>query len=266
MSRFLLTGPVTALAFGLSSVLFTLFNKVRSCWLTHYVRCYLCRHEHFPFASQAIYLGSDVLNQCLALMQNVLSQYQFSSPNVLTLCQCIFGIVVLLALRHQGVTHFPLLDIQIARKASLLSLLYFGKILSSTISLRRINLLMFGSLRQLSVLLVMVEEYMFMGMWLSSAHAFIHVELGVSFAGVVPDMPTFQSTILIAVGASIAASHDLTFNLVCARHTSTRDCIPEPGIHTAFPTCRKATFAYSLPTYSPLCTQHTSTLLGSKPD
>jgi hypothetical protein len=42
-------------------------------------------------------------------------------------------------------------------------MLYFGKILTSTISLGRINVPMFGALRQLSVMFVMVEEYFILG-------------------------------------------------------------------------------------------------------
>lgn len=96
-------------------------------------------------------------------VQIVLSTYSFHGTHTLTFCQGVVAIICLLVMRHYRFTSFPLFDVDIMRKSAMLSMLYFGKILTSTISLGRVNVPMFTSLRQLSIVFVMVEEYVLLG-------------------------------------------------------------------------------------------------------
>lgn len=95
--------------------------------------------------------------------QSVLSAYHFPGTHTLTCAQAIVAILCLLAMRAWKLTDFPTFDPALALRLTPLSLIYIAKIVTSMVALGSVNVPMFTALRQLTVIFVIAEEFLFLG-------------------------------------------------------------------------------------------------------
>ncbi|XP_053323513.1 UDP-N-acetylglucosamine/UDP-glucose/GDP-mannose transporter [Spea bombifrons] len=123
----------------------------------------------------------------------VLTTYRFPSSSFLATGQMGFTILVLYIAKLNNMITFPDFDKQIPRKLFPLPLLYIGNHLTGLSSTQKLSLPMFTVLRKFSIPLTLILEM-------------IVLRKRYSFSVVL-------SVTLIIVGALIAASFDLSFNL-----------------------------------------------------
>lgn len=132
-------------------------EEVGPCYGGGYVR----RHGGViaAVAFAGISIAITVFNKAVA------SEYHFTCNLALTLCQAVLQLVALRALHVAGIISLPPLKQvgAVALHVAPLSLLLVAKIVTSMVSLSRASIPMFNSLRQLSVVFVLVEEWWLLG-------------------------------------------------------------------------------------------------------
>ncbi|XP_018413372.1 PREDICTED: UDP-N-acetylglucosamine/UDP-glucose/GDP-mannose transporter [Nanorana parkeri] len=125
--------------------------------------------------------------------KSVLTAYRFPASTFLAVGQMGFTIVILYTGKTMGFITFPDFDRQIPRKLFPLPLLYIGNHLTGLLSTQKLSLPMFSVLRKFSILFTLILEMIILRKRYS-----LSVALSVS---------------AMMIGAFIAASFDLTFNL-----------------------------------------------------
>ncbi len=152
-------------------------------------------HESHRFAGLAAALAYGVSSMAITLFNKaVLSVYGFSYPQVLTLLQSLVTIICLWALRRAGIMSFPDMTMNLAWKVAPLAMIFLFYVIVSLASLGRVNIPMFTALRRTTIVMVMLEEYYLNGTKQSKA--------------------ILATTVVMVVGALIAAMKDLTFDPV----------------------------------------------------
>ncbi|CAD5113016.1 DgyrCDS2218 [Dimorphilus gyrociliatus] len=124
----------------------------------------------------------------------VLTSFKFPSYQFLGLGQMVSTITVLLTLKLVGLVNFPNLSRDIPKKVWPLPLIFFGNLVFGLGGTKKLNLPMFTVLRRFSILFTMIAEFYVLG-----TRASLRVQLCVY---------------VMIIGSIIAASADLTFNLV----------------------------------------------------
>ncbi|BES99754.1 UDP-sugar transporter [Nesidiocoris tenuis] len=125
--------------------------------------------------------------------KSVLTSYGFPSFQALALGQMVTTIVVLYVGKHIGVVSFPDLDLATFRRLGPLPFIYAANVVFGLGGTKELSLPMFTMLRRFSILMTMIAEF-----WV---------------LGVRPKLPVKISVGLMIVGAIVAASTDLGFNL-----------------------------------------------------
>jgi len=155
----------------------------------------MSKHESHRFAGLAAALAYGVSSMAITLFNKaVLSVYGFNYPQVLTLLQSIVTICSLWGLRRAGIMSFPDMTMQLAYKVAPLAMIFLFYVIVSLASLGRVNIPMFTALRRTTIVMVMLEEYYLNGTTQSRA--------------------ILASTVVMVLGAIIAAMKDLTFDPV----------------------------------------------------
>lgn len=125
--------------------------------------------------------------------KTVLTTFKFPSFQVLALGQIIATILVLFIGRKLKIVDFPELDSSTFRKIWPLPVIYIGNMIFGLGGTKELSLPMFTALRRFSILMTMIAEFYILG---------IRPTWSVQF-----------SVYTMIVGALIAASNDLAFNL-----------------------------------------------------
>ncbi|XP_075708523.1 nucleotide sugar transporter SLC35D2 [Rhinoderma darwinii] len=125
--------------------------------------------------------------------KTVLTSYRFPSSAFLGVGQMGFTILVLYIGKVKGIITFPDFDREIPRKLFPLPLLYIGNHLTGLSSTQKLSLPMFTVLRKFSILFTLILEMVILKKRYS--------------------LPVALSILAIVIGAFIAASFDLSFNL-----------------------------------------------------
>ncbi|KAM8960591.1 nucleotide sugar transporter SLC35D2 [Pelodytes ibericus] len=125
--------------------------------------------------------------------KTVLTTYRFPSSTFLGIGQMMFTILILYIGKQNNIITFPDFDRQVPKKLFPLPLLYIGNHLTGLSSTQKLSLPMFTVLRKFSIPLTLILEM-------------IILRKRYSYSAVL-------SVLLIIVGALIAASFDLSFNL-----------------------------------------------------
>lgn len=128
----------------------------------------------------------------------VLSSYGFNAPMTLTLLQGLVTIVCLELMKWRGIIDYPDFSWQMARKVAPLSFVFIAYVVVSLISLGAVNVPMFTALRRVTIVFVMVEEYLLLG--------------------ITPSQAVVRTVVVMCFGAGIAAWNDLTFDPVRTQH------------------------------------------------
>jgi drug/metabolite transporter (DMT)-like permease len=138
-------------------------------------------------------LGYAVASIAITLFNKaVLSEYEFKFPLFLTMCQGAFTILALLVLKQARYLDFPEFNLQTAWQVAPLSLVSSFYIVVSLAALGDTNVPMFTALRRLTILFVMVGEYI--------------------YSSKVPSTEVKWSVVVMCVGALVAALKDLSFD------------------------------------------------------
>ncbi|EFA00399.1 UDP-sugar transporter UST74c-like Protein [Tribolium castaneum] len=125
--------------------------------------------------------------------KTVLTTYQFPSFQVLGIGQMIATILVLLIAKKSRVVTFPSFELNTFGKIFPLPLIYIGNMIFGLGGTKQLSLPMFTALRRFSILLTMILELYILG---------IRPSFSVQF-----------SVYTMIVGAVVAASNDIAFNL-----------------------------------------------------
>lgn len=125
--------------------------------------------------------------------KTVLTTYMFPSYQVLALGQMLSTIIVLYIAKKCKIIDFPDLEYSTFRKIWPLPIIYIGNMLFGLGGTKELNLPMFTALRRFSILMTMMAEYYILN--------------------IIPSASVQFSVYTMVVGAIIAASNDLTFNL-----------------------------------------------------
>jgi len=112
----------------------------------------------------------------------------------LTLLQGVVTIVCLEAMKARGLVDFPAFNLKTAAQVLPLSAVFIAYVVTSLVSLGRVNVPMFTALRRLTILFVMVEEYYLLG--------------------ITPSRRVLLTVGVMTLGCGIAAWKDLTFDAV----------------------------------------------------
>ncbi|KAK6617435.1 hypothetical protein RUM43_014444 [Polyplax serrata] len=149
-------------------------------------------HGLLPRLGSAIFYGiASFLITVLNKM--VLTSYKFPSFQVLGLGQMTMTVTVLYVSKKLKLLEFPNFDRTIIGKIWPLPLIYVGNMVFGLGGTKELNLPMFTALRRFSILMTMISEFYILN---------VKPKLSVQF-----------SVYLMIVGALIAASNDLAFNL-----------------------------------------------------
>lgn len=119
--------------------------------------------------------------------------YGFNGPNTLTLGQIAFSLLFLQLLKRFQILPLPDFKKETAIKTIPLAVAFSLMVVSGLSALSMVNVPMFSALRRLSTLLVMIQQFYFLGKKVEPAE--------------------FFSVILMIFGAIIAAWGDLTFDI-----------------------------------------------------
>lgn len=125
--------------------------------------------------------------------KTVLTTFKFPSFQVLAIGQMVATIIVLIIAKKLKIVEFPGLDSSIFRKIWPLPVIYIGNMIFGLGGTKELSLPMFTALRRFSILMTMIAEFYILGI-----------------------RPTFSvqfSVYTMIIGAIIAASNDLAFNL-----------------------------------------------------
>ena len=124
----------------------------------------------------------------------VLSTYEFPYAKTLTLVQSIVTLLFLHLLRRGGVVTFEDFDVNVAKKVFPLAAIFLFYVVISLSALGAVNIPMFTALRRTTILLVLLGEYLALSR--------------------LPSRSTVIATVIMTVGAIIAAVKDLTYDPV----------------------------------------------------
>jgi hypothetical protein len=135
-----------------------------------------------------------VLSVAITLFNKAVFASGFPSAMTLTLLQGVVTIVGCEALKYSGSPQlqYPNLNLRTLLQVAPLSFVFIAYVVISLVSLGRINLPMFTTLRRLTILFVMVEEYFLLGR--------------------TPSRAILNTVGVMTLGAAIAAWKDLTFD------------------------------------------------------
>lgn len=125
--------------------------------------------------------------------KTVLTTFMFPSFQVLALGQMFATIVVLYAAKKLKIIKFPDLDSSTFRKIWPLPIIYIGNMIFGLGGTKELSLPMFTALRRFSILMTMIAEYYILN--------------------ITPSVSVQFSVYTMIIGAIIAASNDLAFNL-----------------------------------------------------
>lgn len=125
--------------------------------------------------------------------KSVLTNFNFPSFQVLGIGQMLATIIILAIAKKLNYVDFPNLDRSTIPKIFPLPLIYIGNMIFGLGGIKELNLPMFTALRRFSILMTMAAEYYMLGV-----KARISVQL---------------SVYTMVIGAAVAASDDLAFNL-----------------------------------------------------
>lgn len=112
----------------------------------------------------------------------------------LTLLQGVVTIACLEAMKARGLVDFPAFNLKTAWQVLPLSAVFIAYVVTSLVSLGRVNVPMFTALRRLTILFVMVEEYYLLG--------------------ITPSRRVLMTVGVMSLGCAVAAWKDLTFDPV----------------------------------------------------
>ncbi|KAJ3661204.1 hypothetical protein Zmor_005612 [Zophobas morio] len=125
--------------------------------------------------------------------KTVLTTYQFPSFQVLGLGQMVATIVVLFVAKKLRFVNFPSFELNTFGKIFPLPLIYIGNMLFGLGGTKELSLPMFTALRRFSILMTMILELYILG--------------------VKPSFSVQFSVYTMIIGAVVAASNDIAFNL-----------------------------------------------------
>lgn len=152
----------------------------------------LVNHQNALRVGSALFYGVSSLLITL-VNKTVLTSYNFPSFQVLGLGQMLATIVVLFAAKKLRIVDFPNLEKSTFVKIWPLPMIYIGNMIFGLGGTKQLSLPMFTALRRFSILMTMVAEFYILGV-----KARTSVQL---------------SVYTMVVGAVVAASNDLAFNL-----------------------------------------------------
>jgi hypothetical protein len=135
-----------------------------------------------------------VLSVAITLFNKAVFSAGFPSAMTLTLLQGVVTIIGCETLKYSGSPQlqYPNLNLRTLLQVAPLSFVFIAYVVISLVSLGRINLPMFTTLRRLTILFVMVEEYFLLGR--------------------TPTRAILNTVAVMTLGAAIAAWKDLTFD------------------------------------------------------
>lgn len=125
--------------------------------------------------------------------KTVLTTFNFPSFQVLALGQMLATVIVLFSAKKLGIIDFPPLEMSTFGKIWPLPLIYIGNMLFGLGGTKELSLPMFTALRRFSILMTMIAEFYILG--------------------VKPSFSVQFSVYMMIIGAVIAASNDLAFNM-----------------------------------------------------
>lgn len=125
--------------------------------------------------------------------KTVLTTYNFPSFQVLGLGQMLSTIIILYIAKKLHYVDFPNLEVSTLPKIFPLPLIYIGNMIFGLGGTKQLSLPMFTALRRFSILMTMIAEYYMLG--------------------IKPRMSVQLSVHTMIIGAIVAASDDLAFNL-----------------------------------------------------
>lgn len=125
--------------------------------------------------------------------KTVLTSYEFPSFEVLGIGQMATTIIVLFVAKKLKILTFPPLQLNTFKQIFPLPLFYIGNMIFGLGGTKELSLPMFTALRRFSILLTMILEYYLLGVY--------------------PVFSVQVSVYTMIVGALLAASNDLAFNL-----------------------------------------------------
>ncbi|XP_020708757.1 UDP-sugar transporter UST74c [Athalia rosae] len=125
--------------------------------------------------------------------KTVLTSYNFPSFQILGIGQMFATILVLFVAKKLRYVDFPDLEVGTLRKIWPLPMIYIGNMIFGLGGTKQLSLPMFTALRRFSILMTMIAEYYILG---------VHARASVQF-----------SVYTMVLGAILAASNDLAFNL-----------------------------------------------------
>jgi len=141
----------------------------------------------------AALLSYGVISIAITLFNKaVLSTYEFPYAKTLTLVQSIITLAFLHLLRRAGVVTFEDFNLNVAKKVFPLAAIFLFYVVISLSALGAVNIPMFTALRRTTILLVLLGEYMALSR--------------------LPSRSTVIATVIMTVGAIIAAAKDLTYD------------------------------------------------------
>lgn len=150
------------------------------------------RSVMFKRVSSAVFYGIASF-MITVVNKTVLTSFKFPSFQVLALGQMLATVVVLFIAKKLKIVDFPPLEKNTFRKIWPLPLIYVGNMLFGLGGTKELSLPMFTALRRFSILMTMIAELYILG--------------------IKPSYSVQFSVYMMIIGAVIAASNDLAFNL-----------------------------------------------------
>ncbi|CAH1774428.1 unnamed protein product, partial [Owenia fusiformis] len=165
----------------------------------------------YKLLAAAFYGGSSFF--IIVINKVVLTSYKFPSFQFLGFGQMLFTVILLFIGKRVGIITYPDLSLDIPKKVMPLPLIYLGNTVLGLGGTQRLNLPMFTVLRRFSILFTMIAEY-----WILGVKA--------------PRVVQFSVFIMI-FGAMIAASNDLSFDVIGYVFIFINDiCTAANGVYT----------------------------------
>lgn len=111
--------------------------------------------------SAFMYGASSVL--ILLVNKRLLSSYKFKFSCLMTLFHMAFGVVCLVLMRKAKMVNYAPFDWTLARRAAPLSLCFVANVVVGMVALDHVDIPMFATLRRLTVLFVLLNEWFMLG-------------------------------------------------------------------------------------------------------